>query len=340
MLPLFLLLFEGLLWHGTAPQAPGPWSAGEEPLSFHILHIASFANHSWAHAEGSGWLGELQVHVWDSVTGTIRFLKPWSRGNFTEEEWRNLQALFQLYFHGFTREVQAFATQFQLEYPFELQMLSGCTVHAGNSVGFFRGAYKGSDFLSFQGNSWEPSPGAGIPAQNVCRMLNGYRDLKELLQHLLEQTCPCYLAGLLEAGRAELERQVKPEAWLSSSPGPGHDHLRLACHVSGFYPKPVWVMWVMGEQEQKGTQRGDTLPNADGTWYLRATLDVEAGKAAGLACRVKHSSLGGRDIVLYWGGHPPPPPADLCDFHGHPCHAARSGLLLPKTQLTPKHSFS
>uniref|UniRef100_A0A8C5KB80 Ig-like domain-containing protein n=1 Tax=Jaculus jaculus TaxID=51337 RepID=A0A8C5KB80_JACJA len=144
----------------------------QENLSFHILHIASFANHSWAHAEGSGWLGELQVHVWDSVTGTIRFLKPWS--------------------------------------------------------------------------------------------------------------------------------QVKPEAWLSSSPGPGHDHLRLACHVSGFYPKPVWVMWVMGEQEQKGTQRGDTLPNADGTWYLRATLDVEAGKAAGLACQVKHSSLGGRDIVLYW----------------------------------------
>uniref|UniRef100_A0A8C5Z990 Antigen-presenting glycoprotein CD1d-like n=1 Tax=Marmota marmota marmota TaxID=9994 RepID=A0A8C5Z990_MARMA len=96
--------------------------------------------------------------------------------------------------------------------------------------------------------------------------------------------------------------QVKPEAWLSSGPSPGPGHLLLVCHVSGFYPKPVWVMWMRGEQEQQGTQRGDFLPNGDETWYLRATLDVAAGEAAGLACRVKHSSLGGQDLVLYWGG--------------------------------------
>lgn len=64
----------------------------------------------------------------------------------------------------------------------------------------------------------------------------------------------------------------------------------------------MWVKWMRGEQEQQGTQRGDILPNADETWYLRATLEVAAGEAAGLSCRVKHSSLEGQDIVLYWGG--------------------------------------
>ncbi|XP_008591888.1 PREDICTED: T-cell surface glycoprotein CD1a-like [Galeopterus variegatus] len=58
-----------------------------------------------------------------------------------------------------------------------------------------------------------------------------------------------------------------------------------------------------GEQEQPGTQRGDVLPNADGTWYLRVTLNVVAGEASGLACWVKHSSLGGQDIVLFWEHH-------------------------------------
>lgn len=90
-------------------------------------------------------------------------------------------------------------------------------------------------------------------------------------------------------------------AWLSSGLSRAHSHLQLVCHVSGFYPKPVWVMWMRGDQKQQSTHTGDILPNADGTWYLRATLDVEAGEEAGLACRVKHSSLGGQDIILYWG---------------------------------------
>ena len=56
-----------------------------------------------------------------------------------------------------------------------------------------------------------------------------------------------------------------------------------------------------GDQEQQGTRQGDVLPHADGTWYLQTSLDVEAREAAGLSCRVRHSSLEGQDIVLYWG---------------------------------------
>ena len=61
---------------------------------------------------------------------------------------------------------------------------------------------------------------------------------------------------------------MKPEAWLSSGPIPGPGRLLLVCHVSGFYAKPVRVMWVRGEQEQPGTQQGDIMLNADWTWYL------------------------------------------------------------------------
>ncbi|XP_044122128.1 T-cell surface glycoprotein CD1e, membrane-associated-like isoform X2 [Neovison vison] len=105
--------------------------------------------------------------------------------------------------------------------------------------------------------------------------------------------------GLVQRGASA---EVKPEAWLSAGPPPGPGRLLLVCHVSGFHPKPVWVMWMRGEQEQRGTRRGDVLPHADGTWYLRVTLDVAAREAAGLSCRVRHSSLGGQDIVLHWGG--------------------------------------
>ncbi|XP_004027075.5 T-cell surface glycoprotein CD1e, membrane-associated isoform X2 [Gorilla gorilla gorilla] len=302
---LLFLLFEGLCCPGentAARQALQSYRlAAEEHLSFRMLQTSSFANHSWAHSEGSGWLGDLQTHGWDTVLGTIRFLKPWSHGNFSKQELKNLQSLFQLYFHSFIRIVQASAGQFQLEYPFEIQILAGCRMNAPQI--FLNMAYQGSDFLSFQGISWEPSPGAGIRAQNVCKVLNRYLDIKEILQSLLGHTCPQFLAGLMEAGESELKRKVKPEAWLSRGPSPGPGRLQLVCHVSGFYPKPVWVMWMRGEQEQRGTQRGDVLPNADETWYLRATLDVAAGEAAGLSCRVKHSSLGGHDLIIHWGGY-------------------------------------
>lgn len=92
--------------------------------------------------------------------------------------------------------------------PFELQISSGCRLHAGQaSESFLNGAYQGSDLLSFQGSSWEPSPKAGSRGQKVCRVLNLYEDIKEIVQSLLSDTCPRFLAGVLAAGKSELERQ-------------------------------------------------------------------------------------------------------------------------------------
>ncbi|XP_048212745.1 T-cell surface glycoprotein CD1e, membrane-associated isoform X3 [Perognathus longimembris pacificus] len=206
--------------------------------------------------------------------------------------------LFLLFFRGLVWNGESTAD------PFELQISGGCTTQTGKAYErFLNGAYQGLDLLSFQGGSWEPAPGAGKQAQNICRVLNQYLIVKKIVQSLLSDFCPPLLASLREAGKSELEQQMKPEVWLSSGPSPGPGHLRLVCHVSGFHPKPVWVMWMRGNQEQAGTRQGDVLPNADETWYLRATLDVAAGQAAGLSCRVKHSSLGGHDIVIPWGGH-------------------------------------
>lgn len=296
-MPLLLPLLLGVLIPGGDNE-----HAFQGPTSFHLIQISSFANSTWAKTQGSGWLDDLQIHGWDSNSDTAIFLKPWSKGNFSEEEVTELVELFRVYLIGFIRVVQDHVSEFRLTYPFEIQGIAGCELHSGEAtVSFLKGALGGLDFLSLKNNSCVPAAEGGIRAQRFCTIFIQYQGIADIIEKLLFKTCPRYLLGVLDAGKAELQRQVKPEAWLSSGPTPGPGHLLLVCHVSGFYPKPAWVMWMKGEQEQPGTHQSDVLPHADGTWYLQVTLDVVAGETANLNCRVKHSSLGGQDIILYWG---------------------------------------
>ena len=65
--------------------------------------------------QGLGWLDDLQIHGWESDSGTVTFLKPWSKGNFNDDEMTELEDLFRAYFIGITREVRNRVNQFQLE---------------------------------------------------------------------------------------------------------------------------------------------------------------------------------------------------------------------------------
>ncbi|KAL6080821.1 hypothetical protein STEG23_023830 [Scotinomys teguina] len=272
-----------------------------------VLEISSFANSSCSRTDGLAWLGDVQTHRWSNASDTISFVKPWSQGKFSHQQWEELQRVFQVYRTSFTRDIMELAKMVTTEhYPFEIQLSAGCEVYSGNtSESFLQAAFQGEYVLSFRGTSFQKAPEAPPWIEMVIKVFNSDQGTRETIQHLLNDTCPQFVRGLLETGKPDLEKQEKPVAWLSHGLSPRHGHLRLLCHVSGFYPKPVWVMWMKGEQEQKSTQRGDILPNADGTWYLRAALDVEAEEGAGLACWVKHSSLGGQDIILHWGGRHP-----------------------------------
>ncbi|XP_044122117.1 T-cell surface glycoprotein CD1a-like isoform X2 [Neovison vison] len=273
----------------------------QDPNSFRVIMISSLYNHSWTQNLASAWLGELQTIGWNSKTGALIFLWPWSKGNFSKEEMMEQEKALHTFSIKFPLIFKDHFSEWQLEYPLQLQMAKVCGLQFGEpSVGYLQIAYQGSDLVSFQNMSWSPSPKGGIQAQKVCKLFNQYHMINLRLHRHLSDTCPRFLLGLLDAGKADLQRQVRPEAWLSTGPSPGPGHLLLVCHVSGFYPKPVWVMWMRGEQEQQGTQRGDILPHADGTWYLQVSLDVKSREAAGLSCWVRHSSLGGQDIVLYW----------------------------------------
>ncbi|KAF7484514.1 hypothetical protein GHT09_004169 [Marmota monax] len=79
----------------------------EEPVSYHLLQTSSFHNHSWVHLS-SGWLGELQIHRWNSSSDAIIYLYPWSRGNFSNRELVDLERFFRVN----SIEIQEFYTNY------------------------------------------------------------------------------------------------------------------------------------------------------------------------------------------------------------------------------------
>uniref|UniRef100_H0W6X8 Ig-like domain-containing protein n=1 Tax=Cavia porcellus TaxID=10141 RepID=H0W6X8_CAVPO len=293
MLLLILALLAFLFPAGNTQKAL------QGPTFFHGIQISSFFNHSMAQSRCSGWLGNMELVSFDGNTGTIIFKKPWAKGDFSNHEILELEELFQVYMLGFVREIQERMSDFHLqcESP-EFQGIAGCELNSGGSIDLFlRVALEGLDFLSIKNLTCWPAPEGGIRAQKFCSLILQYKGICDIVENLLTITCVRYLFGVLESGKPEIQKQGLVSQGLS--PGPGL--LQLVCHVSGFYPKPVWVMWMRGEQELPETQKGDVLPNADETWYLQVTLDVAAEEAAGLSCRVKHSSLEGQDIILHWG---------------------------------------
>ncbi|XP_053514804.1 T-cell surface glycoprotein CD1a-like [Artibeus jamaicensis] len=267
---------------------------------FRVIGTLSSHNRSWTQTWVSGWLGELQIKSWKRNSGGLISLRPWSNGNFSNKEMTEIENLLEGIYNELLHVLQNRANEWMLEYPMEFQGIGGCELHYGEiKLDFWRVAYQGSEILSFQNSSWVPSLEGGTRAQKIGKLLNQLIVFNKMMHWRISNTCPRFLLGVLDAGKADLQRKVKPEAWLSTGPSPGPHHLLLVCHVSGFYPKPISVMWMQGEQAQQASQQSDILPNADGTWYLRSYLDVEATKTSGLSCQVTHSSLEGQDIILY-----------------------------------------
>lgn len=57
----------------------------------------------------------MQIHGWDADAGRAVFLKPWSKGNFSDEEMVELEEIIQVYLTGFILEVQDHAPEFQMQ---------------------------------------------------------------------------------------------------------------------------------------------------------------------------------------------------------------------------------
>ncbi|NXA56925.1 CD1D protein, partial [Nothocercus julius] len=278
------------------------------PLALHVLQSSTFLRPGTSRTVGLALLGDVAAAAWEPRSRKIRFLRPWVSPALAPGVWADLDLLFDSYLHNLAHMVDQLARRKTLMYPMVVQCSIGCHVAPADGS-FFKAAYEGQDLLSFspRNGSWTRQRDDDL-ARDVQATLNDDKGTSDTLTHLLNVTCPKSLRALARLGKEDLERQVQPVAVVFARQSPDPSWLLLVCRVTGFYPAAVRVSWLRdGHEVSLDPELGSTplLPNDDLTYQLRRVLRrvvaMVPGDGHSYACRVQHSSLGGRDLLLPWG---------------------------------------
>ncbi|XP_053903067.1 antigen-presenting glycoprotein CD1d-like [Malaclemys terrapin pileata] len=302
---LLALLLLPWAWGALATSPPVPPAS----VTLRLLQINVFHNASSTDMDGMALLGDLETHSMDCSTCEIRFLQPWAQQGLTPKQWQDLELLIHRYLFNFNRTVNRLAQHHGGSYPFVTQVSLGCELHPnGTSRGFYDAAVNGEDFISFDvdGGEWVARQEDNVAALYTRDLLNRDKGTRSTIQFLLRITCVSELQSFVQYGNESLERQERPVAVVfarapppAGTPAP----VLLVCRVTGFYPRPVRVAWLQdGEEVGPGGRLNSSgiLPNADLTYQLRSSLAVGPGAGHSYACRVQHSSLGGRSLLIPW----------------------------------------
>ncbi|XP_017591896.1 PREDICTED: class I histocompatibility antigen, F10 alpha chain isoform X3 [Corvus brachyrhynchos] len=192
-----------------------------------------------------------------------------------------------------------------------LQRDCGCDLLSDGRVrGSYWLGYDGQDFLSFEPRS-QSFVAANSAAQVTTRSWNSDGVTVEHWTNYLEHICTEGLQKYVEYGREALERKDLipiPFLWNSMDashrypiPEPPDVHvsgkeefgtLILSCHVYGFYPRPIAVSWMKGDEiRDQETEWGGIVPNSDGTFHTWARIEVQPEEREQYRCRVEHSGM-------------------------------------------------
>ncbi|XP_073164680.1 uncharacterized protein [Lepidochelys kempii] len=119
---------------------------------------------------------------------------------------------------------------------------------------------------------------------------------------------PKYQALVQEVNTSS-PQAAQPTVRVALVPGTQDWLCRLICHVTGFYPRNIEVIWERGGQVVHGEQlTSGILPNGDLTFQIQVSIELgqEGVGPAEHVCVVRHSSLGHDPLRVTWGAQKGP----------------------------------
>ncbi|XP_051741090.1 major histocompatibility complex class I-related gene protein-like isoform X1 [Ctenopharyngodon idella] len=134
-----------------------------------------------------------------------------------------------------------------------------------------------------------------------AQLLNFHLEISKRRHEILYQpNCIKTLKGYLEKRRNQVNRKVKPRVRLIQKANSDSGRFRVSCLATGFYPRHINLTLFrdgqpVSDQEITG---GDLLPNGDGTYQMRKSLEISADEHK-YTCSATHLSLENKlDVTL------------------------------------------
>uniref|UniRef100_A0A8C2GUT6 Ig-like domain-containing protein n=1 Tax=Cyprinus carpio TaxID=7962 RepID=A0A8C2GUT6_CYPCA len=128
---------------------------------------------------------------------------------------------------------------------------------------------------------------------------------KSRLEKVYYPACINMLKNYLKKRETQLNRKVKPQVRLIQKANSDSGGSRVSCLATGFYPRHINLTLFRDGQTVSDHEitGGDLLPNADGTYQMRKSLEISAADKHKYTCSVTHLSLDNKlDIDLEYPG--------------------------------------
>ncbi|XP_018529617.1 H-2 class I histocompatibility antigen, Q9 alpha chain [Lates calcarifer] len=218
-----------------------------------------------------GMFDEDQIAYYDSKIRTTEPRQDWMNKVVDPQYWERSTGIFSATQPNFKANIEILKQRFNQTGGVHIfQFMYGCEWDDENKEvkGNWQYGYDGDDFIAFdlKTETWiAPTP------QAVITKLKWDKDRAWITQaeQYLNQICPEWVKKYVDYGRSSLLRTDLPSVSLlqktPSSP--------VSCHATGFYPDRAMMFWRKdGEDLHDGVEKGEILPNHDGTFQMSVEL--------------------------------------------------------------------
>ncbi|XP_024118808.1 BOLA class I histocompatibility antigen, alpha chain BL3-7 isoform X2 [Oryzias melastigma] len=247
--------------------------------SLQYFYTSSSGIHNFPEYVSVGVIDDVQISHCDSFTKTSTAKQEWMN-SVTDEYplyWQEETTTCMKNQLDFKMNIQITKERFnQTNGVHVFQRMYGCEWddETEEVKGFEQFGYNGEDFIAFdlETESWIAAKQQAFTTKQKWDHL---KHIREYEKHYFTMECVNWLRKYLNCGRNSLVKTVSPSVSLlqksSSSP--------ISCHATGFYPNRAELLWKKdGEEIHEGVEKGQILPNNDGTFQMSVDLQLPSGE--------------------------------------------------------------